>query len=177
MTALAEPSLDLYETWAAAVAEFGGAHVDGSSIRDDEAHDTSREACERLVSKAARDRDRGVAPGPGRVHQTLSWIVEADQVVGFVSLRHDLTDFLAHVGGHIGYSVRPSARRRGHATRALGLALDQARALDLERVLLTCDDDNVASARTIESQGGVLEAVVDGRAYGYGDVRRYWIAL
>lgn len=76
--------------------------------------------------------------------------------------------------GHIGYGVRPSARRRGLATWALGETLDRARELGLTRVLVTCDDSNVASARTIEGNGGVLEDV---RTTTLGLTRRYWIDL
>ncbi|MFD7077959.1 GNAT family N-acetyltransferase [Nocardioides sp. NPDC059952] len=177
MTALAVPTIDLYDSWAACVAEFGGAHVDGASIPDEEAADVSREACERLVAKTARDRDLSVPPQAGRVHASAFWITEGSKVVGFIQLRHALNEFLENVGGHIGYSVCSSARRRGHAARALGLVLDEARGLGLERVLITCDDDNEASARTIESQGGELQDVIDATAYGYGPTRRYWVKL
>jgi predicted acetyltransferase len=177
MTALVVPAIDLYDSWAACVAEFGGAHLDGASIPDEEAADVSEEACARLVAKTARDRDLSIPPSPGRVHASAFWITEGSEVVGFIQLRHALNEFLENVGGHIGYSVRPSARRRGHAARALGLVLDEARGLGLERVLLTCDDANEASARTIEAQGGELQDVIDGAAYGYGLVRRYWIKL
>lgn len=177
MTALALPSLDLYDSWAATVAEFEGVHVDGASIPVEEAADVSREACARLVEGTGRDRDVSVPPPAGRVHASAYWITDDGDVVGFIQLRHALNDFLENVGGHIGYSVRPSARRQGHARRALGLVLDEARRLGLERVLLTCDEDNAASARTIESQGGELQDVFDGAAYGTGPKRRYWITL
>lgn len=178
MTGLTRPSLDRYASWADAVAEFDGAHVAGSSIPDDRARDVSREACAWLVEKTRHDADLSVPPPGGRVHADAYWITDgAGEVVGFIQLRHELTDFLRQVGGHIGYSVRPSRRRRGHAGRALRLALDRARELGLTRVLVTCDDDNAASYRTIEGVGGVLEDVVDGSSWGYGQVRRYWIEL
>lgn len=176
MTTLALPSPDLFDSWAATVTDFGGAHLAGAGIPDTEASDASRDACLRLVAKAARDRDLSVPPGEGRVHQTLFWITDDDgDVVGFLGLRHALTTFLENVGGHIGYSVRPAARRRGHASAALRLALGEAAALGIDTALVTCDDDNVASARTIESTGGVLRDVVDGTPWGYGRVRRYGI--
>ncbi|GGU26364.1 GNAT family N-acetyltransferase [Nocardioides albus] len=177
MTALVLPSLDLYDSWAATVGEFEGGHVDGASIPDEEAADTSREACERLIENTARDRDVSVPPPAGRVHASAFWITDDGDVVGFIQLRHELNEFLENVGGHIGYSVRPSSRRQGHARRALGMLLAEARALGLERVLITCDEDNAASARTIESQGGQLQDVFDGAAYGTGPKRRYWIKL
>jgi predicted acetyltransferase len=72
------------------------------------------------------------------------------------------------VGGHIGYSVRPGARRRGVATAALAQGLEIAAALGIDPVLVTCDTDNTASRRTIEGAGGSLEDIRDGK-------RRYWI--
>jgi len=122
--------------------------------------------------------DHSVPVADGRVHATYWWIVEdaagGATVLGAISLRHELNDFLLNTGGHIGYGVRPSARRRGIATWALGEVLAAARELDLDRVLLTCADENVASARTIERHGGVLEDVRD---TSLGRTRRYWIAL
>jgi len=95
-------------------------------------------------------------------------------VLGAIALRHTLNQLLTDVGGHIGYSVRPSERRRGLATWALGLTLDEARKLGIDRVLITCRVTNVASARTIEKAGGVFEDV---RGTGPDQVRRYWIDL
>ncbi|HWS37777.1 MAG TPA: GNAT family N-acetyltransferase [Actinoplanes sp.] len=110
----------------------------------------------------------------GRVHCTYRWITEGDRVVGVIALRHRLNDLLLEAGGHIGYCVRPAERRRGLATWALGEMLAEARALGLARVLVTCDDDNPASAGVIERNGGVLEDVRD---TWLGVVRRYWITL
>ena len=108
----------------------------------------------------------------GWVTGTYLWMVddtaEGSQVVGRISLRHELTAWLLEVGGHIGYGVRPSARRRGHATRALALMLPIAAEHGLDRVLVTCDVDNEGSRRVIETNGGVLEDV-------RGTKRRYWI--
>ena len=95
-------------------------------------------------------------------------------LVGMIDIRHRLNDYLAQFGGHIGYSVRRSQRQKGCATRMLQLGLDYARSLNLERVLITCDKNNSASAATILSQNGILEneVVEDDHL-----VQRYWIAL
>jgi predicted acetyltransferase len=104
---------------------------------------------------------------------TYRWIVEGDRVLGGIALRHGFSDFVRWAG-HIGYGIRPSARRRGLATWALGRMLDQARALGLDQVLLVCAVDNAASVKTIERHGGVLEDIRD---TVLGQARRYWIKI
>jgi predicted acetyltransferase len=99
------------------------------------------------------------------------WIVEGDQVLGGIALRYGSGDFVKRMG-HIGYGIRPSARKRGVATWALGGMLDEARVLGLDRVLIVCAADNVASAKTIERNGGVLEGIQETEL---GRARRYWI--
>jgi predicted acetyltransferase len=95
----------------------------------------------------------------GWVTGTYLWMVDRDSVVGRISLRHSLNRWLLEVGGHIGYAVRPSSRRRGYATAALGLMRTVAGELGIDPVLLTCDDDNVGSRKVIEANGGVLEDI------------------
>lgn len=96
------------------------------------------------------------------------------QIVGRVSIRHHLNPSLHLVGGHIGYSVRPRFRRNGFAGQILDLALVEARNLGVGEALLTCDADNVASRRVIESRGGVLEALNGPDAVTKFKLR-YWI--
>jgi predicted acetyltransferase len=125
------------------------------------------------LTHLARERD-GVDLPPGRVSATFLVADVDGAIVGRVSVRHELNDFLARVGGHIGYAVRPGSRRRGYATEILRQALGVARSVGVEKALVTCDDDNVASARTIERCGGVLEDVV---ALDDGTLkRRYWVS-
>jgi predicted acetyltransferase len=121
--------------------------------------------------------EQGRPPGkPGLVPMTVLWLVTGDTYLGRVNLRHRLTPRLRRIGGHIGYEIRPSRRRRGCATRALALTLQRARALGLRKVLLTCDAENVGSWRTMEANGGVLEGVF--RLRGWPEsIRRYWIDL
>jgi predicted acetyltransferase len=101
------------------------------------------------------------------------WIMEGDAVQGGIALR-TATNAKALRLGHLGYGIRPSARRRGIATWAVGELLPHARAAGLSRLLLVCLDDNVGSIKTIERHGGVLEQVVDD---DHRLVRRYWIDL
>ena len=112
---------------------------------------------------------------PSFVTSTTRWIVAGDTVLGSVQLRHELNEFLAAVGGHIGYGIRPSARRRGLARFALAGILDIAREHGLERVMISCAADNLGSRRTIEGAGGLFRDVVPG--LGGSPYRRYWIEL
>lgn len=173
MTALARPSLDLYDSWAACLRDFGDEFIHGSGVWQltEGVLDPTRENCAALVETAERQADLTQPPPADRVHADQFWVTSDGAVIGFVSFRHALgNEFLRTEGGHIGYSIRPSYRRQGHAARALALTLDRAREIGLDRVLLTCEEPNVASARTIESQGGVFESV-------FKDKRRYWIEL
>ncbi|GAB3021685.1 acetyltransferase [Nocardioides flavus (ex Wang et al. 2016)] len=108
-------------------------------------------------------------PRPERhVPCTTLWWVEGEDYLGRLAIRHRLNEFLLDVGGHVGYDVRPTRRREGHATAMLREALPWARDLGIDSALVTCDDDNVGSIRVIESAGGVLEDVRRAK-------RRYWV--
>ena len=111
----------------------------------------------------------------GFVHSEYLWLVEGKEYLGRVSIRHTLSDRLRQFGGHIGYEVRPSARRKGHATRMLGLALRRARELGIGPVLVTCDVGNYGSRAVIEANGGVLEGEFEVPQYHDKPIRRYWI--
>ncbi|HUW02448.1 MAG TPA: GNAT family N-acetyltransferase [Acidimicrobiales bacterium] len=111
----------------------------------------------------------------GWVPNTFLVAVDGDDIVGRVSIRHALNEFLASEGGHIGYCVRPAHRRRGIATRLLDAGLEVLREVGVSRALVTCDHDNDVSARIIERAGGRFESLVDARD-GIPK-RRYWIDL
>jgi predicted acetyltransferase len=123
-----------------------------------------------LVEFHLLHRDPAAARPRASVPATELWMVEGDEVVGRISLRHELNELLFSWGGHIGYVVRPSARGRGHATAALARMLQLCREMGIDPVLVTCDVDNVASRRTIEGAGGVYEDTREGKL-------RFWIDL
>ena len=100
--------------------------------------------------------------------------VEDDKLLGMIDIRHKLNEYLFNFGGHIGYSIRKSERRKGSAKEMLGQALGKCREMGLDKVLITCDKENIASASTIKSQGGVLENEVNEEDE---IVQRYWINL
>jgi len=113
---------------------------------------------------------------PERLVPSTLLVAEADgKLVGRTSIRHRLNEQLRREGGHIGYGVLPAYRRRGHATEILRQSLVIARSLGVDRVLLTCDDDNVGSITVIESCGGKLDSVLDAGPGRPIPMRRYWI--
>lgn len=114
---------------------------------------------------------RKVVPKPTYAKSTL-YILTSGKTgpAGALDLRHYLTPRLLSGGGHIGYGIRPSLRGNHFAPYMLGLGLEKAKEMGIEKGLVCCDEDNPASARTIEDCGGVLETVEEG-------LRRYWIAI
>ncbi len=172
MTELVLPHCLLRESWAEAVAEFDAADetMHGSGFWEFDTVDTTDEGCRQIVTRLRALGDPSTVLPEDRVHSDYFWIVDGEEFVGYLALRHGLTEWLLNEGGHIGFSVRPSRRRQGHAARALALSFTRARELGLDRVLLTCDEDNDGSRRTIESNGGVYEDSRNGK-------RRYWIDL
>lgn len=124
------------------------------------------------------EQERGVGlPTPKHVPTSFLFAFVGDRLVGRASIRHRLNEHLLRMGGHVGYAVVPEFRRRGYATEILRLALEIARERSgSNRLLVTCDDDNVGSIRTIEKNGGVLENVIEGPDLKK-PLRRYWIDL
>jgi predicted acetyltransferase len=122
------------------------------------------------------DAEHGRGLPPDHVPSTLLFGFVDASIVGRLSLRHALNDFLLRAGGHIGYLVVPKHRGRGYATAMLRQGLELARSMAMERVLVTCDEDNLASRRVIEKSGGEYEDSYVGPD-APGGKRRYWIPL
>lgn len=97
-----------------------------------------------------------------------------NKVCGSISIRHELNDFLFNFGGHIGYSVTPSERGKGYGKLQLKMALEIAKDLGIEKCLITADETNTLSNKTIISEGGVLENTV---MWNNEPLNRYWINL
>ena len=114
----------------------------------------------------------------GRVLATQYMLVrESDgKLLGMLQLRHYLNEYLRLYAGHIGYSVRPSERRKGYAKSMLAMALPEARALGLERVMISCVVGNEGSRRTILANGGVFDSTIWDEEDGEM-LERYWITL
>lgn len=120
--------------------------------------------------------EKGEQLPEGLVSETHLYAFLGESIVGKLSLRHELNDFLKKIGGHIGYGVIEKYRRRGFASEMLLQSLPYAKELGISKVLVTCDDDNIGSIKTIEKGGGVLENKIEQE----GDKplkRRYWIQI
>ena len=112
----------------------------------------------------------------GKVPATELLCVRGGRILGMLQIRHRLNAYLEQFAGHIGYSVRPSERRKGVATRMLAMALPLCRQLGLRRVMIACQPWNEGSRRTILANGGVYEKTVHEPERNV-DLERYWIAL
>lgn len=111
----------------------------------------------------------------GFVPSSLYFLVdENNRIYGAIHIRRVLNESLLKNGGHIGYGIRPSERKKGYVTLMLSSALPIAKSLGIHRVLVTCDKNNLASARTIMKNGGVLENEIRD---GDEAIQRYWINL
>ncbi len=112
----------------------------------------------------------------GWVPGTTRFLIHEGRILGLFNLRHRLTDNLLRFGGHVGYSIRPSERRKGHGTLLLEAAKTMAQSLGIERMLVTCHPTNVASVGVIAKCGGVFEDRSYYEPVGH-DVCRYWIPI
>jgi predicted acetyltransferase len=166
---LVAPCLELRDSYVSLVAEFRERGEDAVPF----VLDFPTEDFPSFLQKM-RDCTAGLGLPSGFVAHETFWLVDDGEVVGVSNLRLSLTERLRKEGGHIGYGIRPSARRRGHATRVLALTIAKARERGIGDVLVTCDKANVASARTILKNGGSLDS--EEFEAERGDFKqRYWI--
>ena len=123
--------------------------------------------CDNLKEETVRE---------GLVPATTYMAISNDdnRLIGMIDIRHRLNDYLLNFGGHIGYSIRKSERQQGYATEMLSLALIECLKVNIKKVLITCDKDNVASVKTIIRNGGILENEM---LKGNRITQRYWITL
>lgn len=173
MPDLIAPSSKFHLAWLEAHREWGaGQHEDGFGLGESDEIETA-EGFAAWIGRLVTQSDSTIPVLAGQAHCTYRWIVDGTELLGGIALRHEFTDFVARMG-HIGYGVRPSARGRGVATWALGRMLGEARTIGLERVLIVCEPDNVASSGVIEHNGGVLDNPAE---TDQPLPRRYWIKL
>lgn len=176
MPELVRPTSRVHASFVAAMEEFRaegrGSPADNTMVGQEIQDYASRWADLAAFGEYVRwlrDQAKKESSRPqGYVPSTTLWWVSGAEYLGRIAIRHRLTPHLLDYGGHIGYDVRPSARRRGHATAMLAAALPVAASLGIDPVLVTCDEDNVGSRKVIEANHGVLE---DKR----GVKLRYWV--
>jgi predicted acetyltransferase len=172
---LAVPDAGVRRSFSAAMEEFraeGRGHDDdrsfvGRCIRE-RAGTGDDDAFAAFVDAIRAERLDETPRPEGFVPATELWWIDGDEFLGRLGIRHRLTAMLLEVGGHIGYDVRPSARRRGHATAMLRAGLPIAHQLGIDPALVTCDVDNIGSRTVIERNGGVLEDERAGKL-------RFWV--
>ena len=141
----------------------GSAGLDRFSSIEDWLEELNKRSCEDTVPK-------GLVPS-----STYLGVREKDNyIVGMIDIRHYLNEYLTQVGGHIGYGVRKTERNKGYAKQMLKLALEKCKELKIKKVLITCDEDNIASEKVILSANAKLEDIrnVDGE-----NKKRFWIDL
>ena len=141
----------------------GSAGLDRLSPIEDWLEELNKRSCEDTVPK-------GLVPS-----STYLAVREKDNyIVGMIDIRHYLNEYLTQAGGHIGYGVRKTERNKGYAKQMLKLALEKCKELKIKKVLITCDEDNIASEKVILSANAKLEDIrnVDGE-----NKKRFWIDL
>jgi len=123
------------------------------------------------------DEAKGINLQEGYVPCSHFWLINSDSVLlGAIRIRHHIdNEFLSLEGGHIGYDIAPSYRGCGNGKLMLKLALSKAKQLGITKVLLTADEDNFASRKVIEANGGEFEKIVMGKVFP-NPLARYWIS-
>lgn len=154
--------------------------VEGYCVAEDSKYGMDRELIssdfEAYLSRLDR-LAKGVDLNENQLQTITLWLVQDEkEVVGVFRLRPHLNDLYRQVGGHIGYDIAPAHRGKGYGTRLLALGLEEAKRRGLTRLFLTCNADNVASARIIEKNGGQFQDEIFWEKTGI-QKRRYWIEL
>lgn len=122
------------------------------------------------------DCEKGIEPLESWIPESSTyWLIDKNEMIGVVNIRHHLTEPLFNDGGHIGYGIRPSKRKKGYATRILSLGLKKAKELNLEKVLIVCNSTNIASKKVILNNGGISDK--DFIDENNNTLKRYWIDL
>ena len=167
MLKLIVPSDEYLKSYTDAYDEYKAAGVNTYGMSDPRASD--------ILQKHENYR-LGRNLKPDRVPSDCYWLVDEERgyFVGEIHIRHRLNEALSLCGGHIGYVVRCSEWGKGYGTKMLAMALKKAREMGLEKVLITCNDSNPASARVMEKNGCILHDKVQ---TDRGLIRRYWKTL
>ena len=158
---LARPAARYKDSFIIAIKEF---QMEGRNLRYD---------LQQLESNFEGAVKNILAKEPGEI---VYWLIDDGSFVGRVSIRPVINDYMLNHNGQIGYEIRPTKRQRGYGSKILKLALVQAKKMQLDKLLITCEADNTASIRIIEKNGGVfLDKTFDESISGF--ILRYWIQI
>lgn len=164
---LDESDEGIYRKFEQEFVEGGGRQAPGAAFAEELSYEE--------WLKKTRDYDRGYNLKDGHVQATIYFLIRKSdsKILGALDLRHRLSEYLLKFGGNIGYGVVPSERRKGYASMMVQKALKICKSMGMKKVLITCDKDNIASAKTIQKNGGTLEneVVTDEGVFR----QRYWI--
>lgn len=164
------PSKEYYQSYIDAINEYHENNVDTYDFLDVTKYDIFEQIENARAGKNLPD---------GYVKATYLWLVDGDEFIGEVAIRHSLTDSLLCFGGNIGYGIRYKEWNKGIGTTMLSMALNYSKkVIGLDKVLITCNDNNYGSARVIEKNGGLLQDRIVNNINGIDRItRRYWIEL
>ena len=168
MIRLVKPTAKYKKSFTTAMKEFH---------REDRKNDTDIKKLEQDFAgfvKKMRNYEKGRNLPKGHVPSSYYWLLDNSEFIGETTIRHKLTKALLKEGGHIGYGIRPTKRKKGYGIKILALALQKAKKLGIRKVLVTCGDDNFGSWKIIEANGGVLQDKIRHKGKL---VRRYWITI
>lgn len=170
---LLEPSIKYKKSFLESLEEYQNEEKTDMHFRNEHYNKLKKGELEKNFQTYI-DKELAKAKGLGLpkeyVPDSVYWLIDDDEYVGRVNIRHTLTENLLRLGGHIGYDIRLSKRGRGYGKRILELALDKAANLGIKKVLITCNVNNIASKKIIEANGGILENREE-------DKLRYWITI
>lgn len=164
MIRLLKPTLKYKKSFQNALREFskeGSKEADLSNVQE--------------YIKKSREYAKGKNLPKGYVPSSTYWLIDNEQFIGRASIRHYLNNNLKKYGGHIGYIIRPSKRKKGYGTQILKLALLKAKKLGIKKALITCDDSNIASQKIIENNNGKLKDKIKQKNGILS--RRYWVKI
>ena len=169
---LMEPSVKYYSSFINATNNY----KDNCEDRYKDLNDISYKKFSLYLDKL-KENSIGKNLKPNYVPETTFWLVKEENeldILGFVRIRHYLTKELELEGGHIGYDIVPKFRKQGYGTLILKLAIEKAKAIGINKIVVTCDEDNLGSRKVIESNGGIFEDSFVSRNTGVVE-RRYGI--
>ena len=167
---LVPPSSELESAFLAMYKDFADNDPENSEYYSESIADFS------LYIQRLNDEAEGVNLREGYVPCSHFWLVDCQKtILGVIRVRHNISnEFLSLEAGHIGYDIAPSFRGRGYGKQMLKLALPEVKKLGIEKALITADEDNYASRKVIEANGGQLENIIQGKVFP-NPLARYWV--